>query len=311
MLAAVSFALHPHAKVLFANAEDNTTPAVVASKEVADAGILNATMTSFLQEHKALLGSNMNRVTASSSSSSNMCTVGYIDCVNGYVRNSNPKKSCATACDGKCCVGNGACTRFTGKVCKDGSCSGYWSACMDATIPKVVNSCHGHTWSCLSAGKGDPNGKGKVESIINSCNDDLACHILDGKENMGQIIDSCNGLQACKGVGTVTNIISSCNSHTACYKLGLNGAVGDVSESCNGFEACKNAVVSGVVKPLVNNCCNGDQACYVCTYGYFNSYDDVDVYICMTGATTFSDQCQLTSQVQIQTQFLSICLEFF
>ena len=64
MLAAVSFALHPHVKVLFADAEDNTAPAVVASKELADTGILNATMTSFLQEHKAILGSNMNKVTA-------------------------------------------------------------------------------------------------------------------------------------------------------------------------------------------------------------------------------------------------------
>ena len=166
---------------------------------------------------------------------------------------------------------------------------------MGATIPKVVDSCrHGFTWSCLSAGKGDPNGIGKVESIINSCNDSYACHMEEGKENMGHILNSCNGYRACEGAGTVMNIISSCNEKAACFKLGRNGAVRDVSESCNGSQACSNAVVSGMTKPLVNNCCNGYQACFDCTAGY--SYNGN--YYCLYGATAFSDQCYLTSEVR-------------
>lgn len=65
----------------------------------------------------------------------------------------------------KCCLQQVYC-----KVCQDGSCSSFWSVCVYATIPKVVNSCHGYTWSCLSAGDRD-DGTTRVESIVNSCND--------------------------------------------------------------------------------------------------------------------------------------------
>ena len=51
-------------------------------------------------------------------------------CVDGLV---DDGRSCAEACDGKCCVGTDACTGFSGSVCKDGSsCSG-GKACSNAT----------------------------------------------------------------------------------------------------------------------------------------------------------------------------------
>ena len=270
-------------------AADVSTPIVATTfiDEVVDAGVLNATFASFLQEHQAIKDSSGTpaALASVSGSTTSTYTAGYIDCVNGFVKGQR-KISCETACAGKCCVGNSACNEFTGKVCKDGSCSGYWSACAYATIPKVVNSCHGDSWSCINAG--NKGNKGKVGSIINSCNYKYACNMLNSESDdvsaVGHIIDSCNGFSACRHAGTAMNIKSSCNDVYACYKLGRSGAIGDVLNSCNGFDACPNVVVevgSSAKPPLVNNCCNGDGACY----------DD--------GTSTLPDQCQLTSKVRL------------
>lgn len=312
-------------------ADDVVSTPIVATTfidEVADAGVLNATFASFLQEHQAIKDSSGTpaALASVSGSTTSTCTAGYIDCVNGFVKGSKGKISCETACAGKCCVGNSACNLFTGKVCKDGSCSGFWSACAYATIPKVVNSCHGRTWSCLNAGNKGNNGK--VGSIINSCNDEYACNMLNSESDdvsaVGHIIDSCNGFSACRHAGTAMNIKSSCNDGFACYELGRSGAIGDVLNSCNGDKACMNVVVevgSSVKPPLVNNCCNGDQACFVS-----NDDDDDDDYdddcfddgcfhdgaaavggsTKVGGSSTLPDECKLTSAVSRQYTILKM-----
>ncbi len=68
------------------------------------------------------------------------CTPGYVDCVNG--NDSVTGSSCAAACGVSCCGGNQACDQFTGKVCKDGSCTGNM-ACYMANLSFVVNRCIG------------------------------------------------------------------------------------------------------------------------------------------------------------------------
>jgi hypothetical protein len=80
---------------------------------------------------------------------------GYVDCVNGTVRDM-PGVSCASACDGQCCQGDNACDPygfpgFTGKVCKDGiSCMGE-KACLGSTVQYLVyQGCNG-TLACLGS----------------------------------------------------------------------------------------------------------------------------------------------------------------
>ncbi len=71
------------------------------------------------------------------------CEQGYVDCVDGFVRDTKITCAAAAACNGNCCVGKKACYEFTGKVCKDGSCNGEES-CYKANIPFVVDSCYNY-----------------------------------------------------------------------------------------------------------------------------------------------------------------------
>ena len=58
----------------------------------------------------------------------------------------------------KCCGGKRACYKFTGKICKDGSCGGRGS-CFNASIPIVANSCL-TDYSCWKVGY-NPDGRSK------------------------------------------------------------------------------------------------------------------------------------------------------
>lgn len=105
------------------------------------------------------------------------CTpkLAVVDCHRGYVRGTwttiaNIKQGipCSTACGGSCCVGNNACEEFTGKVSKDGSCSGT-EACLGTEIPLVVNSCKAN-FACVNA---------RISTTLkNCCNTELMCDSL-------------------------------------------------------------------------------------------------------------------------------------
>lgn len=167
---------------------------------------------------------------------------GYVDCVNGFLRNDS-SISCAAACQGNCCSGAKSCHGFTGKICKDGSCQGIL-ACVNANIPFVMNSCKLSN-ACSNAGR-----DGTVESIVNSCSGTMACYQLGYNEGVvGYVQDSCNGYFACDSGGSgdggsVGNIVTSCNAYKACYHAG-KGPTGGISSN------------------MLNDCCN---ACSECTY---------------------------------------------
>ena len=162
------------------------------------------------------------------------CGQGIIDCDYGYVRGSGYTVTCASACEGKCCVGIDACKGFTGKVSMGGSC-GASRSCLSATIPLVCNSCQGE-YSCAHAGgDGGPNPSiaGRVGKIINSCHENQACQYV--------------------GHGSVT-------IRDGQYVIGREGGAGDIINSCTRWKSCYylgGYMYSPVTQNLVN-CCNDD-----------------------------------------------------
>lgn len=163
-----------------------------------------------------------------------LCTQGYVDCVNGFVNGSGNTIPCVTACGGSCCVGIQVCGGFTGKVCKDGSCSGNY-ACRGAKIPLVVNSCK-NLMACPNAGN-----FGAIGNMINSCNAPLGCYRF-GMYGVaaGNLQDSCNGHMSCY--------------HTASY----GGSIGSITSSCNGVQSCRRAGkgLAMAISSNLRNCCN-------------------------------------------------------
>ena len=246
--------------------------------------------------------SSMTTLTISSSSStwiaraapSSTCAAAdFVECKDGVLV-SDGVTTCYAECDGDCCKGfddNGdpvdACIGFTGKVCKDGSCNGY-KACVDATIPSVVNSCKDRE-ACYYAHAGSDGGS--IKSMVDSCNGKYACNrvaMFDG--TIGNIIGSCNEDHACASaaffVGTIGNIIGSCNDRYACndaaflygsigditescigsfacYQLGQNyGKVGNVVKSCLGKSACKDAAQYNGLIGSISGSCTADYSCH-------------------------------------------------
>ncbi len=166
-------------------------------------------------------------------------TTGYVDCYVGYVRGSDTI-TCASACNGACCVGSDACYYFTGNLRKDGSCNGNM-ACIYATIQTtVVNSCKGD-YACYSTGYG-----GDVKSISNSCLGTDACYKTGSYGAVGSISNSCNADQACDLVaykGSIGNLASSCNATSAC-----NGAGSTTNDT-------------GIITQSLTSCCNSVEVC--------------------------------------------------
>lgn len=198
----------------------------------------------------------------SSSQLSSTCTEGYIDCDNGKVRGSD--QSCKDACDGKCCIGGTdwmggylpACDGFTGKVCKDMSCSGLHS-CHKASILYVVNSCSSSGNSCVQASISG--------SMVNSCNSYASCGGLGLNGAVGNVTGSCNYVVACINLGrngTAGNVQNSCNQQRSCSNLGREGKVGNILDSCTGgtkgytpgYETCSGLGYGGKVGNVVNSC---------------------------------------------------------
>ena len=125
-----------------------------------------------------------------------------VTCVNGFDVNSpGGTTSCYDSCAGDCCFygGSDACIGFTGKVCKDGSCSGA-AACKNANIPLVVYSCKGYQ-ACEIAGFGGGT-IGIVNDSGNEDRDGFKAGFLSG--SMGGMNDWCKGKRACYGLGSTS-----------------------------------------------------------------------------------------------------------
>ncbi len=211
----------------------------------------------------------------------------FVECEGGNLADGSGT-TCFGACDNgnDCCDGGGgidACGGFTGKVCKDGSCSGY-QACTGAKIPTVVNSCKG-TNACRSAGfyggaiieiidscYGSEACRyvgalfGSIGSITGSCIYDFACHGMATEYGkVGNLLNSCKGYDICHYVGStfgiVGSITDSCNNYSsACINLGaFGGKVGDVIKSCtNAFACYEGAYAGGTVESITNSCTAGN-----------------------------------------------------
>ena len=149
-----------------------------ATPHMADSGILSiihvagaAAAHAGKDTSSGTMGGAMPRLAVSTSE----CTQGYVDCDNGFVRGSEPPISCRESCNlYYCWVGTSyACEYFTGKICKDGSCSAdrkEWirnkhinKPCHRSKIDFVVNSCIDN-YACMYT---------VATKLVNSCNDDL------------------------------------------------------------------------------------------------------------------------------------------
>ena len=222
------------------------------------------------------------------------CTEGYVDCYKGkYIYEENgywyyDGTTCRDACGGLCCNSSetGACDLFTGKVCKDGSCSGEF-ACYFANIPRVVNSCIGDG-ACRCEWYEFKEQCKVSDSVINSCQGEYACKLIggdvqeDGGGAVNNVINSCNGEGACTGLGLFGSfcgdVISSCHGYNACFVLGYNGTMSGLSNSCNEDFACVLMARDGSVGNVAD-ACNAKGACYAAGSGYCTEY--VADHICL------------------------------
>jgi hypothetical protein len=229
-----------------------------------------------------LAGTNSVLSKSSKKSSKKCGDAGYVNCVNGLVRDDAAGTTCEAACGGKCCVGAAACEGFTGIVCQDDSCSSD-AACQSATISFVINSCKGGPSACFGAASSQGvmvnsctglsscenfgNG-GKVGNAENSCNGSTACKDFGSNSgNVGDVKDSCNGDKACSSMsadgGSVGSITKSCNHDVACFSLAqINGAVGDLNDSCNDENSCTSLTFDGGSIGSIDASCNGVNACF-------------------------------------------------
>ena len=207
------------------------------------------------------------------------CELGFVDCVDGFVRGSAIPCADANdpnACSGNCCLGDDACTRFTGVVCKDTSCNGD-QACEDATVPVVVNSCQGKS-ACKSAGY---NGMGAARGMVDSCQGDGACGYLGTTGNGGGIRSSCKGNESCfllGFIGFVGNIINSCQGNKACGLRSENQRYIsiDIENCCNKDEECEYAK-SNLPYGLPIECFGGRPADPFCPQGYVKCFNGFEV----------------------------------
>jgi len=237
------------------------------------------------------------------------CPGGWVDCVDGGVAG-NETVSCESECGGECCA-SGGCGNFTGEVCKDGvSCFGY-KACEYAKIDLVVNGCNG-TKSCYKAGAGF-DGYGYIGEVYNSCLGIQACLLAAGNGgSIGVIQDSCLGYDACIfaafGGGNIGNISSSCNGTFSCLlAAAYGGSIGGIVDSCLGKSACYYAAACHVHDPKcgstiteIFDSCEGEEACFKAVYdgGYIGGMKNAcNAKEACLGAATFGQNSNISSGI--------------
>jgi hypothetical protein len=215
------------------------------------------------------------------------CSEGWVNCNNGKVVG-NEAQTCFAACnDGQLCCGAGgslgtytnACSGFTGKVCKDGSCMSDQAGnpvCNGSTIPEVSGpSCVGLEACTYATITTEVSGASCVGTFV--CSEMTAVSAVTGGSCVGLRAclrcsagtisgESCVGKQACNQLGqqgSVGNVSgASCVGQDACYQAGAGGgSIGNIHGSCSGTNACKFAAILGGTIDSMNTCCNGDGIC--------------------------------------------------
>lgn len=194
------------------------------------------------------------------------CTAGFVECKDGYLA-SDSTTTCFAQCAGKCCTEVyfdylfDSCYKFTGKVCKDGSCNEL-GACVYATIPSVVNSCKGN-FTCYKAGYDE----GSIKRMVDSCNGAYACYYAakDGRI-IGDITGSCIGLGACYSIaadnGSIGKITNSCIGEYACGEAAKSsGFIRSISKSCIGDHSCDFFAYNKGTAGVVSNACTNYYSC--------------------------------------------------
>lgn len=190
------------------------------------------------------------RVLPNAVAAEDLCPSGYVHCANGDevdgATGIPTGSTCATACVGfNCCTEDRACKEFTGKICKDGGCTGKF-ACYKANIDVVVKSCYGRS-ACASAGRY----YGTAGTFINSCKAAQACNSFAFRGTaLGTINDSCNGYKSCWQVAFIKD-----------------STIGSMTSSCNGSYACYQAskYASDTISTNMYFCCNADNECKTAT----------------------------------------------
>jgi len=148
----------------------------------------------------------------------NICVQVPVDCVDGDEVGTG--LTCTEACDGQCCAESStisACSGFTGRIHRDGSCTGF-EACVDATIDEVKGpSCTG--WEACK--------NGKFSLVKESCNGKDACRGIRATSIVdGTITEMTNDKQCSRGHYIDNGECSPCNAG----ELGTNGVT---CESCS------------------------------------------------------------------------------
>eukprot|EP00581_Thalassiosira_minuscula_P028023 CAMPEP_0183753568 /NCGR_PEP_ID=MMETSP0739-20130205/3024_1 /TAXON_ID=385413 /ORGANISM="Thalassiosira miniscula, Strain CCMP1093" /LENGTH=623 /DNA_ID=CAMNT_0025990075 /DNA_START=110 /DNA_END=1981 /DNA_ORIENTATION=- len=211
------------------------------------------------EAENGLVGSDSEGSSTTSSSSRFLeapitCGAGidYVECIDGKTADDI---SCEEACAGECCVGQDACSDFTGRICRDGSCTGY-RACANSDIGRVVNSCHGRRVCEIAA----------IDTVIDSCVDYMACQY----SIMGYVKNSCLNETCAEGevcdvscfYTVLDSVVDSCHGYQACILMGGGIAyVGNVRNSCRGELSCSAAFILGATAGNIYDSCHGEWAC--------------------------------------------------
>ena len=100
--------------------------------------------------------------------------------------------------------------------------------------------------------------KGSVGDLVNSCNGVNACTQMGFSGRVGNLEDSCNEEYACLVMGysgSVGDLVDSCFGVGACYGIAKYGSVGDIKKSCNGNgEEFVSRAPSTILSPTLNLC---------------------------------------------------------
>jgi len=157
------------------------------------------------------------------------CSSGTVACVGGFVEGTEETETCATACDGACCVGDRACDSFTGHVCKDSvSCIGR-HACTYANIGYVVQGCNGR-FACYAAARLE---SGYIKEVINGCRGINSCVYAGRMGTIGAIKNACNAEEACYfAAASDASFVISPGFFDCCNEQSECASVTSLPESC-------------------------------------------------------------------------------
>jgi len=196
----------------------------------------------------------------------------YVDCWRGFVRGDYDGQTCADACGGKCCTGEGACgyfnsdgtikrqpaiTWFIGKgEAIVHSCSiwltivlgvnqslHFHSSYFSLSFPVCKDGSCGDAYSCYGA---------TIPYVVGpSCTGRESCEFA----RIGSAVSSCNKSSSCRNA-QIGSVDSSCTSTSSCFEAQLKGI--ELINSCNAGSVCKNTnKKGGSINPLID-CCNDE-----------------------------------------------------